>query len=95
MSQTGAAASRLGNFFPFTPRGLRPGLTSMPPLRGWFDCSKFTLFHFKIVAVVATQSLKAVPVRRIALNQAFLNPVVSAPTVTIEVQAVRLHFSLS
>jgi hypothetical protein len=38
---------------------LRPGLTSLPPLRGWSDRFSSGFFHYKILLPVATQSLHA------------------------------------
>ena len=52
---------------PIHTRGLCPGLTSMPPLRGWFDWSSRMLVHFKIATAVAKQSLEG-PLYRITVR---------------------------
>ena len=54
------AAPRLGKIFHFT-RGLRPGLTSLPPLRGWIQSIPASLSHRKLFLRVLTQTLKSCP----------------------------------
>jgi hypothetical protein len=54
------AATRLGSFFHFT-RGLRPGLTAKPPLRGSGVRLSIVLFHLQTLFRVVTQSLKPAP----------------------------------
>jgi hypothetical protein len=52
-----AAAKRL-DYFSHSTAGLRPRLTQMPPLRGWFEYLSHRFAHRKILLSVATQSLK-------------------------------------
>jgi hypothetical protein len=47
------------DLFPHLTQGLRPGLTAMPPLRGWLARDSIMLSHQKIAFEVATQSLRA------------------------------------
>jgi hypothetical protein len=44
--------------------GFRDRVATVPPLRGWFDKFSSPLFHCKISAAVATQSLEAVPFKK-------------------------------
>ena len=44
--------------FSHLTRGLRPGLTAKPPLRGWLVRSSSISSHREIAIAVATQSLK-------------------------------------
>jgi hypothetical protein len=48
---------RGSDLFSTLPRGLRPGLTALPPLCGSFDRLSTGWFHCKIFGPIATHSL--------------------------------------